>query len=211
MRPEVHLSVVEAEVRGMPLARHAGVQLDRGHVFALAGGMGLPRLWGFVTRAALEGFQRGLEGADAAADRLFEAVEGAHRRLTERCDTLIERITPDATLVALHVDHSHLHVISVGPGRVYLQRRGKPQRLTPRDDPNDGLLKGAPVRCSVDIHPGDLVLAGSVSAFSVKAVGKLASVLEADAKAPPSVLASLLTEPAARAGVGAAALAMRVR
>lgn len=211
MRPEAHLSVVDAKVRGKPIPRHVGVELERGHVFALAGGLGLPRLWGFVTSAAIEGFEQALEGADPAADRLFEAVEGAHRRLTQRCDTLIERMTPDATLVALEVDHTHLHVISVGPSRVYLQRKGKPQRLTPRDDPNEGLLGGTPVRCSVDVHPSDLVLAGSVSAFSVKAVSKLASVLEAEPKTPPTVLASLLTEPAARAGVGAAALALRIR
>lgn len=212
MRPESHLSVAAAQVREHELACHGVLELDGRRTFAIAGALGPPRLWGMVVRATLEGFREGLEASQGeGARRLLAGVEGASARLARLCDALIERMLPDATLVALLVDHAELHVVSVGPGRVYLHRRGRPQRLTPRDDPPGALLRGTPVRCSVPIEPNDIVLAGSVSAFSARAIGTLASVLEADPHAAPPVLATLLTEPAARAGVGAAAVALRVR
>ena len=99
----------------------------------------------------------------------------------------------------------------MGTGRVYLHRGGQPQRLTPRDERDEGLLDGVAARCSSPISVGDIVLAGSATAFSVKAIAKLASVLEADPKTPPSVLASLLTEPAGHADVGAVAIALRIK
>lgn len=212
MRPEAHLSVVNAEVRGHDLPRHGGAKLDSGRAFALVSAMGVPRLWGLVVGAVVDGFTEGLDRSDSGgARRLEQALEWARERLTRRCDALIERNLPDATLIGIYCDHAELHVITVGPARVYLHRRGQPQRLTPREDPPEGLLRGVPVRCSVAIEPEDVILAGSVSAFSVRAIGKLASVLEADPRTAPPVLASLLTEPASRAGVGAVALALRIR
>ena len=40
---------------------------------------------------------------------------------------------------------------------------------------------------------------------------RVASALQNDPNAPPAVLAALLTEPASKAGVGAVALALRIR
>ncbi len=212
MRPEAHLSVVEAEVRQRALPRHRALRLESGRAFAIAGAQGPPRLWGLVLDAALAGFERVFEETHrAGAARLQAAVEAAQEELSRRTHALVEHTLPDAILVSLLADHDELHVMSVGASRVYLQRRGQPQRLTPREDPPEGLREGTPVRCSVALEPGDVVLAGSVSAFSVQAVAKLASVLEADPRTPPSVLATLLTEPAAKAGVGAAGLVLRVR
>ena len=212
MRPESHLSLAPADVRDHPLARHGGAELEARRVFALVSAMGLPRYWPLVIRAALGGFTRAIASCTgSAAARLDEGVRGAQDALSRECDALIERMLPDASLVALLLDHDDLHAVSVGPGRVYVHRRGAPHRLTPRDDPAEGLLRGTPARCSHPIEPDDVILAGSVSAFSVRAIAKLASVLEADARTPPSVLASLLTEPAGQAGVGAVAIAMRIR
>jgi hypothetical protein len=39
----------------------------------------------------------------------------------------------------------------------------------------------------------------------------VASALQNDSNVPPAVLAALLTEPASKAGVGAVALALRIR
>ena len=130
--------------------------------------------------------------------------------LADACECLVEKQVPDVVLLALLVDAGVLHVLSAGAGRVYVQRAGTPQRLTPREDPRDGLLFAAATRSSISLEPGDLVLAGSVSAFSVRGVARLAAVLDEDAKTSPEVLVSVLTEPAALAGVGAAAIAMRV-
>lgn len=212
MRPDAHLSIVAAEVRSHTIARHGGLRTDGGRAFVLVGAMGLPRYWSMVIRTALGGFESGLaDSAATGAARLSAAVRAAQDNLVRQCDALIERLLPDATLVGVLLDQQDLHVVSVGPGRVYVHRRGTPHRLTPREDPTDGLLRGAPASCSYPIEPDDIVLAGSVSAFSVRAIGKLASVLEADSRTPVSVLATLLTEPASRAGVGAVAIAARIR
>lgn len=212
MRSESHLSIVPAEVRAHTILRHGGLRLDGGRAFVLVGSMGLPRYWSMVIRAALSGFEAGFgESKSAGAQRLGAAVRASQDNLIRHCDALIERLLPDGALVGLFLDHGDLHVISVGPGRVYVHRRGTPHRLTPRDDPTDGLLRGSPSCCSYPIEPGDVILAGSVSAFSAKAIGKLASVLEADPGTPPAVLATLLTEPASRAGVGAVAVAARTK
>lgn len=212
MRPDAHLSIVPAEVRERSIARHGGLRLDSGRTYVLAGGMGLPRLWPRVILAALEGFEKAIaQSAAPSGERLDLGVRAAQESLRSACDALIERMLPDATLLALTVDHDDLHAVSVGPGRIYVHRRGTPHRLTPREDPSEGLLRGAPAKCAYPIEPGDVILAGSVSAFSMRAIAKLASVLEADDEAQPSVLATLLTEPASRAHVGAVALAARVR
>ena len=60
------------------------------------------------------------------------------------------------------------------------------------------------------LEPGDLVLAGSATAFSVRAIAQVVTVLSEDARTGPAVIASLLTEPAGQAGAGAAAAVVRV-
>jgi hypothetical protein len=102
--------------------------------------------------------------------------------------------------------------MAAGAGRVYLQRSGQPKRLTSREESSSaGLLRARPSVCSTPVEPGDLVLAGSVTAFSTSSIAKAISVLASDPDTSPAVLASLLTEPAASAGVGAAAVVLRVR
>ncbi len=131
--------------------------------------------------------------------------------MANRVNSLIERSIPDTTFAGVLIDQGTLHVMSAGPARVYLHRRGKAQRLTQRDEITVGVLEGKAIRTQLDLEPEDVVLLGTGSAFSSKAVTKLASVLEADARTPVSVLASLLTEPAGVAGAGAAAIVLRVR
>jgi hypothetical protein len=213
MHADGHISVARTDVRQGELTRHVARRFDHGRVYAVSTGLGLPRTWGLSTEAALAGFESALtEHKDRdAAERLREAVARARSALAERCDRLVERLLPDATLVALSIAEGQLHVMSVGPGRVYLQRSGRPKRLTSRDETNAGLLRARPSICSTPIEPGDLVLAGSVTAFSTSSIAKAMSVLGADPETVPAVLATLLTDPAAKAGVGAAAIVLRVR
>lgn len=205
------MSVARALVRGRDLGKHETSRLDGGKMYASTTALGLPRLWSFSTRAALDGLRRGvISTTQRGGLRLEQAFVEARDYLAARCETLIEREAPDATLTALMLADGELHVMSSGAARVYLHRRGAPQRLTPREEVSTGLLFAEPVRCNTALEPGDLVLAGSVSAFSVRAVAKVASVLEDDPRTPTAVLASLLSEPAATAGVGAAAIVLRI-
>lgn len=213
MRADAHISIARAVVRDGTLTRHVAHRFDAGRAYAVATGLGMPRTWGISTSAVLAGFEHGLEenrGVEPS-ERLKRAISRARATLAEHCDRLVERILPDATLVALLLAETHLHVMSVGPGRVYVQRAGRPQRLTAREESNIGILRARPSMCATPVEPGDLVLAGSVTAFSMSSIAKAMSVLTADPDTSPAVLASLLTEPAAKAGVGAAAVVLRVR
>ncbi|MBX3248459.1 MAG: hypothetical protein KF901_14865 [Myxococcales bacterium] len=201
------------EVRRATLAKHAVVRTAPGH-YAMASAGGRPRLWQYATRAALGGYQRGVaSAADARGTALVErGWLGAQRGLVEAVNALVERQVPDADFLAVHLDPDGLHVLSVGDVRAYLHRgRKRPKRLTPREHGEGGILEGEPARLTFAPDPGDLVLAGSASAFSAEAIGRVAAVLASDPNTPPAVLAALLTEPAEQAGVGAVALAMRIR
>lgn len=212
MRTDAHISVARADLRGGELTRHTARRYESGRCFAVSTGLGLPRTWALSIDATLEGFERGLTGSVGVApeERLRLAVTEARASLAHWCDHLIERLLPDATLAALLLADGHLHVMSAGPGRVYIQRAGRPKRLTGREESQGGLLRARPSVCSAPLEPGDLVLAGSATAFSMSAIAKAMSVLSAAPDTPPAVLASLLTEPATKAGVGAAAIVLRI-
>lgn len=213
MRADSHISIARADVRSGELTRHVARRYESGRMYAVSTGLGLPRTWHISTTAAFAGVEKAMTSATAESptDRLKAMVNEARTQLADQCDCLVERILPDATLALLMLADGQLHVMSVGPGRVYIQRAGRPKRLTSRDDVKGGLLRARPSVCSTPLEPGDLVLAGSVTAFSMSSIAKAMSVLTADPETAPAILASLLTEPAAKAGVGAAAVVLRVR
>jgi hypothetical protein len=157
VRTDAHLSVTPAEVRHAPLSRHEARRYEGGQAFAVSTGLGLPRTWAWATGHALTGFGAALEGTrgQEASGRLQEAVSGARAALGRACDTLVERLLPDATLVAVILSEGQLHVMSVGPGRVYLHRGARPKRLTARDEERAGLLHARPSICSTPVEPGD--------------------------------------------------------
>jgi hypothetical protein len=213
MRTESHISVARAHVREGELTRHAAERYEGGRVFAIASGLGLPRTWWIANGAVLRGLERGLDESRTdkrGVERLVHACDRARAELAETCDHLVEKALPDAALAAVLFDAGELHVVSAGPARVYLHRSGKPQRLTPREETASGVLRARLAHCSAMLEPGDLVMAGSATAFSVKSIAQVVSVLQQDSRTPPAVLASLLTDPADQAGMGAAAIVMRV-
>jgi hypothetical protein len=214
VRADGHISIARADVRSGELTRHVARRYESGRVYAVSTGLGLPRTWHISTSAAFSGLEKAMsaDGADGSpTERLKAMINQARTALADQCDCLVERMLPDATLAVLMLEDGQLHVMSVGPGRVYIQRAGRPKRLTSRDDVKGGLLRARPSVCSTPLEPGDLVLAGSVTAFSMSSIAKAMSVLTADPETAPAILASLLTEPAAKAGVGAAAVVLRVR
>lgn len=214
MRTDSHLSVVKAQVREGQLTQHTAARFEAGRAFAVASGLGLPRTWAYGTSALLGGLERGLDETRATgklgSERLLVVADRARAALAEACDHLVERNLPDVALAALLVERGELHVVSAGPIRVYLQRAGKPQRLTPREEPPGGILRSRVAHCGAPLEPGDLVLAGSATAFSVKAIAQVVTVLTQDPRTAPAVIASLLTEPAGQAGAGAAAAVVRI-
>lgn len=213
MRTDAHVSVVKTTVREGQIGRHTAARFEVGRVFAVATGLGSPRSWPYSLSALLSGIERGLDdtrGRLGGNERLLDVADRGRAALAAACDQLVERALPDVAMVALSVDGGELHVVSAGAVRVYLHRAGKPQRLTPRDEAVGGILRSRVAHCASALEPGDLVLAGSTTAFSIRAISQVVSVLQQDPHTPPSVLASVLTEPAGQAGVGAAAAVLRV-
>ncbi|MCA9580916.1 MAG: hypothetical protein KC416_03920 [Myxococcales bacterium] len=211
MLATTHTETVPADFRGRALPRCHVATVDRGNGHVISNGMGLPRLWFRAAKAVTGGFCQGFDGStETGRPRIEQAVESARRSLLSSSDQLIERMAPDATLVAVLLNGSNLNAIHAGRGRVYVNRDGQPKRLTERQEGPLGLLRTPPVHTTAAVSPGDLVIAGTASAFSVRSIGRLAQVLEEEPNTAPSVIAHLLTDPARRAGVGAATLVMRI-
>lgn len=209
MRSDGHLSTAPSMVRNRPLQQYRALRLDNGRAWLMLGGQGVPRLWSYAMDAAARGFESGL--GSSGGTRLEAAFDHARRELIHAVGYLVERTAPDISLTGLLLQAGHLYVAHAGEGRVYLYRRGQPERLTPRDAPKGGLLVEEVARRKVLLDPGDILLAGNENAFSTQSVGRVAQVLQQDPSTPAAVLATLLTEPARKAGVGAAAIALRVR
>lgn len=211
MLATTHVEVVAETIRDRPASRCVVELREQGSVVVMAAGIGLPRLWGVVARAVVDGFTRAYDSSkEQGRARIDVAVAAARTNLTHTCDRLIERMTPDAGLTAVMLLGEHLHVINAGTGRVYVHREGAPKRLTNRDEAPVGLLRASPVHSSQLVSSGDLIIAGTETAFSTTAVEKLASTLEAAPQVSPTVVTNLLVDPARQAGRGAAAAALRV-
>ncbi len=137
-------------------------------------------------------------------------MTSAQRNLMAAGDALVEHEPPDAALVALALEGSSAHILCLGTMRGYLHRQRQTRRLTPRNEQEGGLLTSSATAVTEPIRSGDLLMLGSASAFSTRAVGRVAATLQGDYRAPASMLATLLTEPAKKAGVGAAAVIVRI-
>ena len=212
MRAVAHVSVARAEVRGRRLARHSACVLAGGSACAVASARGWPRLFAPCLDAALGGFATRIESRKGTpSERLDEALTAARDALAAYLDSLVEGVLPDVAMAAFVLGEGTLHAARAGGGRVYVHRRGKTTRLTPRDEPGGGLLTASIDHAETKLESGDLILAGSSSAFSAQAVEQASEAVRKDASVPPSVLANLLTDPTAQAAVGAVALAARVR
>lgn len=212
MQLRSHVSAVPAHVRRGELFRDRVASFGRDAAFAIASGIGPPRLWSYAAEAALAGFAKGYADAEEAppGDRLNHAIDTSRLELRRACQRLVERTVPDAALTAFVVEDGRIYVVAAGASRVYVRRVGSPKRLTPRDEEQGGLLFAQAIRSELDLKVGDIVLAGTPAAFSDRAVGRLSAVLDDAPQTDASVLAALLTDPPSKAGLAAAAVAVRI-
>lgn len=177
-------ATVKAQVGGTAARgelRQSGVRLyEAGSVAALACAFGPPRLWGFGLDAVFEGLTEGLASASPEAllsARLYQTFDHAVATLKVRVDSLIERSRCDLGLALLAFGPTHLHVLSVGPVQVFLERAGSLQQLTRPDDGSSGMLKLRPTVYMEALEPGSLVLAGSQAAFTPEALARVDGAL----------------------------------
>lgn len=183
-----------------------------GRVLSLASALGPPRLWGYGLDAVFAGIAEGLERPHDGRliTQLHQAFEGARQRLRSQVDALVERHRCDVGLALLALDASSLHVLCAGPVRAYLRRLDTVRRLTPNDDRSEGLLKVPASAHTERVEPGDLVVAGSLTAFCDESLQRLGTALAHDHLLPPHTVIELLNASAAGSRRGVSSLALRV-
>ena len=195
MIQDAHTQAIEAHVRQRRLPRHAVVELDRGHGYMWAEALGPPRFWStsleLATRTFLESFEEHRRTGDF---ELYKTLADIRDALTKLGGQFLEPDLLNVAITAFHFGPERLQVLTTGSGRVYLHESGRPNRLTPRDRDDRGVLHGRTVTSEHAIVPGSLVLAGSDSTFSEPTVQKIAEALEKDAQIPCAVLTSIATE-----------------
>jgi hypothetical protein len=211
MSRDIHMAVTKASIGTAQLRQHEVLLLEGDNTLVLVTALSAPRLWGRLLDNALEGFLEGLSRPHdgRASTRLHQALDGTQKRMRLLADNLIERRVPDVGLLALTLEGKLLHVLCLGPARAYLHRRRSIRRLSPRDDRAEGVLKATPTWCAEELEAGDLLFAGSLTAFGEEALHTLRAQLESGYLMPPRKVVEDLNKPAAAAGIGAAAMAFR--
>lgn len=207
-----HSAIVRGRAGSGRLRQHDVRAFDDGRTLVLASAFALPRLWGYALDAAFEGFAEGLDRPHdgTLTSRLHHALEESRKRLRVRVEALLERKPPDVGVIAVSTDGACLHVLCCGPGRVYVRHGQRMRRLTPREDRAEGLLKATPAWCVEAVEPGDLVIAGSISACNETSLAALREYLGTDVAIDPKAIVETLNADAASRQVGSASLAMHV-
>ena len=211
MRLDGHISSTPAKVRRSSILRDASWLAPEQDLLVIANGMGSPRLWGasvsVVRDTVVQSLKRNL--SDDARTRFETAYRDARVALGRESSGAIDQWSVDAALLIVGIADHQVTALTVGPVRVYVAGSMAPQRLSPRGA-NKGLLEGSPNIALSEVGRGDIVLAGSEDAFSVRGVARVGSVIGDNPKTRSEVIASLLTEPARDAGVAAVAAAIRI-
>lgn len=210
MRLDYHTSVARERVREADLVRHTAVRIDS-RSFVVLGALGLPRTWARTMEVYLDALTASLAlPASTSEQRVARAIATSRQTLIESLGSSTELQGPDVAMALAHFADGQLFVATAGPARVYVATRGRAQRVSTREESEEGVVRTSGSVAAVRSEPDMLVLLGSVSAFSVRAVKQVTGLLVTEPSTSGAALVSLLTEPAAHAGVGAAALAIRV-
>lgn len=210
---DVHVAAIPTRVRGHTLIRHvASHDPARGIVVVTSAG-GPPTLWrraqGIATVAFLEAL--GTPDPHEPEAQLRRAYGAARAALVRFRETLVGAMLPEVMLLALVLGPTRLGLVVGGAGRVYHQTGARQhRRLTAFEDLEGGLAEHPePWIASAPVRRGDVVVAGSLEAFELPAIGAMAARLDEQPAVSTAALAELLLRPARETGVGAAAAVIR--
>lgn len=191
---EPHAAVTPEKISRGLLKQHTVRALDDGWVQLVAAALGPPRLWDYLLRGALDGFE---EGYDRPHDgrmstRLHQGALVAGQVLRRKVDCLIERRPSDVALLAVAREGDVLHVLTAGAFAAFLVQQGALRRVSPAaaapsatDPGTEGLLKLSPSWTTESIYPGDMIVAGSVNACASPALMTLSNLLATGVAARP--------------------------
>jgi hypothetical protein len=205
-------AVSPAKILNGTLRQHATRVIDP-QVVLIAAALGQPRLWEYLVRGALDGFEEGFARPHDGrmSTRLHQGALVGQQALRRRVESLIERRPSDVALLALAQEDDVLHVLSAGTLSVYLYQSGTLRQVGATDDQADGLLKLTPSWTTETVAPGDLVIAGSPSAVSDAALHELHNLLVTGVAVPPRRIVERLQHAALERGAASVAVAVRIR
>ena len=210
---EVHVATVGTRVRGHALARHhAEHDAERGLVLVTSAG-GPPTMWQRAQKIVGQAFRQELGPPDpgAAEAQLRRAYAAAREALVRFRDVLVGASLPEVMLLAMLIGPTRVGLVVGGAGRVYLHQGRQHRRLTAFEDLGGGLVDNPePWIASAPLRRGDLLVAGSLEAFELPAIGAMAARLDAEPGAPAEAVAELLLQAPRESGVGGAAAVVRV-
>lgn len=213
---EPRAAVTPEKIARGQLKQHMVRALDDCWVQLVAAALGPPRLWDYLLRGALDGFE---EGYDRPHDgrmstRLHQGALVAGQALRRKVDCLIERRPSDVALLALAREGDVLHVLTVGAFAAFLVQQGALRRVSPAVQPSDpvteGLLKLSPSWTTESIYPGDMIVAGSVNACASPALMTLSNLLATGVAARPRDVVDQLQRVPLDQGRASVVLALKV-
>lgn len=209
---EPSAAVSPAKIMNGALRQHATRVIDP-EVVLIAAALGQPRLWEYLVRGALDGFEEGFARPHDGrmSTRLHQGALVSQQVLRRRVESLIERRPSDAALLALAREDDILHVLSAGALHVHTYQSGTLREVGPTDVQTEGLLKLTPTWTTETIAPGDLVIAGSPSAVSGAALHELRSLLVTGVAVPPRRIVERLSHAALEQGVASVVVALHIR
>ena len=210
---EVHVEAIPTRVRGRALTRHSASHDSALGLILLTSAGGPPTLWQRAQRIAAQAFrdELGTPEPHAAESQLRRAYASARGALVRFRDSLIGSKLPEVMLLAIVTGPTRVGIVVGGAGRVYHYQVRQHRRLTAFEDLEGGLADNPePWITSAPVRRGDIVVAGSLEAFELPAIGAMAARLNEEPGVNITTIADILLEPARESGVGAAAAVLRV-
>lgn len=173
---------------------------------------GPPTLWKRGLDRVIGAFRDALghPGPAEVDAAMRSAYSAARQSLVDFRETILGP-GPDVMLVAIHLSPCRAALVVGGAGRVYLHRGQGHERLTAFEDHQGGLVDHPEAWfSSASIGSGDLLVAGSLEAFELPAIGSVAARLSLEPKADVRSIVDILLGPALDSGAGAGAAVVRV-
>lgn len=211
MALEVSIGIAHASVhKAMLRASDARFDAETG-LFVCAHPLAPPRLWRQVTDAALGAFFDSMSSVSVSGASVRAAAARAALRVAQLRSQLIEtQLMVDTQLGVLAFDGREMHVLLTAGMRVYRARGGSmPERLYPNVQRPEGLGVAAPFQGTETPERGDLLILGTRDAFTVRAIGQLATLMSRDPKLPVSAVCEAVIHPCREAQVGASTIVVR--
>ncbi len=210
---DVAVAAVATRVRGHDVSRHhAENDAERGLVLVTSAG-GPPTLWHRAQTIVAAAFRKELGPPDPGATeaQLRRAYAAAREALVRFRDVLVGSSLPEVMLLAMLVGPTRVSLVVGGAGRVYHHQGRQHRRLTAFEDLGGGLHGNPePWLASAPMRRGDLLIAGSLEAFELPAIGAMAARLNVEPGAPVGAIVEILLQSPRETGVGAAAAVVRV-